>query len=135
MDSLIKKEQQRQKIKSHVIRHERRVKTKAKIRSHVLRHEAHILEKSGQGFTFIEILVAVTIIAIFSAITVGSLNVSRQKGKDANIKQELHNLRTQTSLFQIDAGNFGTADNTGAGATCDASGSVFLNPVDRKSVV
>jgi len=124
-NEMAKKEKQRHKIKSHVRRHEKRAKEKTRIKSHVLRHEAHVAEKHSQGFTFIELLVAITIIGVFSGVVLGSVNVGRLKGRDAGIKQTFHGLRTQAELFRIDNGNYGTADNTGVSADCATPNSVF----------
>lgn len=102
-------------------------KERAKIRSHVARFEAHVHEKQDKGFTFIELLISITIIGIFSTIVLGTVNVARLKGRDSAIKEQFHSLRTQVSLYQIDTGNYGTADNTGNSASCTTAGSVFVN--------
>ncbi|MFA6536167.1 MAG: prepilin-type N-terminal cleavage/methylation domain-containing protein [Candidatus Paceibacterota bacterium] len=100
---------------------------RAKIRSHVARFDAHVHEKQGGGFTFIELLISITIIGIFSTIVLGTINSARLKGRDSAIKEQFHSVRTQVSLYQIDNGNYGTANNTGGGASCSASGSVFVS--------
>lgn len=52
-----------------------------------------------KGFTLIELLVVISIIALIAAVIVASLNTGSQKGKNAAIKKNLANARTQAEVF------------------------------------
>ncbi len=52
-----------------------------------------------KGFTLLELLVVVAIIAIIVSVTLVSLNDSRNKGADAAVKSNLSTIRGQSELF------------------------------------
>ena len=74
------------------------------------------MKKYKFGFTLIELLVVIAIIGILSSIVLVSLKTSRDKAKDASIKQQLVQLRSQGALYFSNNNNYGTA----VGGSCDA---------------
>lgn len=58
-----------------------------------------------QGFTLIELLVVITIIGILASIVVVNLNSARGKGQDTAIKEQMSQIRAQSSLYYDD--NYG----------------------------
>ena len=55
--------------------------------------------KNSRGFTLIELLVVIAIIGILASVVLASLNTARQKGKNAAIKADIANARTQAELY------------------------------------
>ena len=51
-----------------------------------------------RGFTLIELLVIIAIVGVLSAVVLASLNSSRAKAQDAQIKAYLHTVTTQAAL-------------------------------------
>lgn len=52
-----------------------------------------------RGFTILELLVVVGLIALLATVVMVALSSARNKGKDANIKSNLANARNQAELF------------------------------------
>jgi prepilin-type N-terminal cleavage/methylation domain-containing protein len=70
------------------------------------------------GFTLIELLVVVAIIGVLAAVIVASLNSGSQKGKNAGVKSNLANARTQAEVFY----NTNTAANLSYTNVCNTAG-------------
>jgi prepilin-type N-terminal cleavage/methylation domain-containing protein len=61
--------------------------------------------KNSRGFTLIELLVVIAIIGILASVVLASLNTARQKGKNAAIKANIANARTQAELYYSNNNN------------------------------
>lgn len=62
--------------------------------------------KLARGFTLIELLVVIAIIGVLSAVVLASVKSSRDKSKDAAIKQEVGQLVNLMALNYNDHGSF-----------------------------
>jgi prepilin-type N-terminal cleavage/methylation domain-containing protein len=58
-----------------------------------------------EGFTLVELMVVVGIIAILSAVVLAALTSGRNKGNDAGIKTNLHTIANQAEIFYTDNNN------------------------------
>jgi len=55
--------------------------------------------KNIKGFTLIELLIVIAIIGVLTAVVMASLNIAREKGANAGIKQDLNNARSQAEIY------------------------------------
>lgn len=68
--------------------------------------------KSNQrGFSLIELLVIISIISLLSTIVISSLEISRQKARDAVRKSDLHQIHNALELYYVTIGDY--PDNLG----------------------
>ncbi|MDB5265480.1 MAG: hypothetical protein JWM39_193 [Parcubacteria group bacterium] len=74
-----------------------------------------------RGFTLIELLVVIAIIGTLSSIVLSALSTSRDKGRDAAIKQDLSQMVTVNELGRLD-GNAGVAQY---GYACSTTPSTY----------
>ncbi len=68
---------------------------------------------SGRGFTLIELLVVIAIIGILSSGVLASLNTARIRGKDASIRSQMAQIRSQASIFYSTNGSYTLSGNGG----------------------
>ncbi len=64
-----------------------------------LQHTAPILKKPETGFTIIELLVSVAIIAILSGVVIVSLGNAREKGRDARRVSDIQQIQLALSRY------------------------------------
>lgn len=72
-----------------------------------------------QGFTLIEVLVAVTIIAVLISIGVVSYGSVNRRSRDAKRKGDVEQMRSAMEMYRADTGYY---PNLGSGSWADASG-------------
>lgn len=71
-----------------------------------------------KGFTLIEVLVAVTIIAVLVSIGVVSYSSVNKRSRDAKRKGDVEQLRSALEMYRADIGSY---PNLGGGSWVDAS--------------
>jgi general secretion pathway protein G len=76
----------------------------------------NINKKQRQGFTLIEILIVVAIIAILASVVLIGLGPTQQQGRDARRLSDLREVQTGLELYYNEKGVY--PDCTGNGATC-----------------
>ncbi len=69
--------------------------------------------KRKSGFTLVEIMIVVAIIALLASIAIPNLMKARQSANDSAAKAELQTLQTALENYAVDMnGNYAAADNT-----------------------
>lgn len=61
---------------------------------------------SKQGFTFIEVLVVTTIIAVLTAVGVSNFGVANKKARDGKRKGDLEQIRAALELYYSDESDY-----------------------------
>lgn len=64
-----------------------------------------------QGFTFIEVLVVTTIIAVLTMVGVTNFRVANQKARDGRRQGDLQQIRAALELYRTDENIYPTTDN------------------------
>jgi len=62
--------------------------------------------KASRGFTLIEILIVISIIAILAGITITAVGPARVKGRDAQRISDLNNIRIALALYKSANGKY-----------------------------
>lgn len=66
----------------------------------------------ARGFTMLEVLVVVAIIALLASIILASLNIAKQRGRDARRINDVRELQNALTLYTVTAGHFPIATAT-----------------------
>lgn len=86
-------------------------------------HHFSSRRRSQSGFTLIEILIVMIIIAFLASLSAGSFQSSQRKSRDARRRGDLHTLSTALEAYYNDKGEYpnSTVDNkiSGCGSSCD----------------
>jgi len=63
-----------------------------------------------KGFTLVELLVVISIIGLLSSLSTVSVNIARQRARDAKRKADIAQVQLALYLYFDDEGNFPVAD-------------------------
>ena len=72
----------------------------------------------ARAFTLIELLVVIAIIGILSSVVLASLNVARERGRDASRVSTVKQIENALALYQLQNGDYPVATNDSAGFEC-----------------
>ncbi len=86
-----------------------------------------------QGFTLLELLIVVGIIALMAAVVFAALNNARSKGGDAGVKSNLHSIANAAELFFVNNSNsyLPAGGSTFTIATCPAYSASGTNMLSK----
>lgn len=62
--------------------------------------------RSTQGFTIVELLIVIVIIAILAAITIVAYNGIQARARDSTRKNDIAQLAKVTKLYAVDKGDY-----------------------------
>ena len=65
-----------------------------------------MMKKGTRGFTLIEMLIVIVVIAILALIVIPRLLGAGRKAKEATLKGDLHQLRNSIQQFEADMGDY-----------------------------
>jgi len=90
----------------------------------------------NKGFSFIEVLVVSTIIAVLTAVGVSNFRIANQKSRDGKRQGDLEQIRAALELYRTDQNDYPTTGEwPGAGGALSASGTIYMSviPSDPKT--
>ncbi len=79
------------------------------------------------GFTFIEVLVVTTIIAVLTAVGVTNFGVANKKARDGKRKGDLEQIRAALELYRTDEGSYPVAITFGG--TLEVGGVTYMQEI------
>jgi len=68
------------------------------------------LRKTAGGFTIVELLIVIVVIAILAAISIVAYNGIQQRGRDAQRKNDVATFQKALELYHADNGGYPTCD-------------------------
>lgn len=91
--------------------------------------------KNSSAFTFVELLVVVTIIAVITAVAVASYQSTNRKARDSRRKSDLEQMRAALELCRAETGEYPETggmdfDPIGQELVC-LDGNTYLNPLPQ----
>ena len=88
-----------------------------------------LANRRSKGFTLIEMLIVIVVIAILALIVIPRLLGAGRKAKEASLRADLHQLRNSIQQFEADMGDYpaALADLMGAAAPVTGGNSVTLD--------
>lgn len=91
------------------------------------------MHKTTSGFTIVELLLVVVVIAILAALSTAAFSGIRQRSRDSLRKQDLQSLAKAISLYNIDNGNY---ISTGSGCGYSNNGEGWVSePSYTRSII
>lgn len=73
----------------------------------------HTMNKNVRGFTIVELLIVIVVIAILAAISVVAYNGIQARARDTTRLQDIENIRKGLELYKAEKGYYPTALNSG----------------------
>ncbi|MDN5835551.1 MAG: prepilin-type N-terminal cleavage/methylation domain-containing protein [bacterium] len=70
------------------------------------------MRKTTSGFTLVELLIVIVVIAILAAITMVAYGGIQDKANDVAVQSDLANYAKKAEIFKIDNGHYPTASST-----------------------
>ena len=93
---------------------------------------SRMVNRKSKGFTLIEMLIVIVVIAILALIVIPRLLGAGRKAKEATLRGDLHQIRNSIQQFEADCGDYPSAlaqlmtvpgaGNGGTGIALDVNG-------------
>ena len=93
---------------------------------------SRMVNRKSKGFTLIEMLIVIVVIAILALIVIPRLLGAGRKAKEATLRGDLHQIRNSIQQFEADCGDYPSAlaqlmtvpsaGNGGGGIALDVNG-------------
>ena len=80
--------------------------------------------KRTKGFTIVELLIVIVVIAVLAAITIVAYNGIQQRARDSQRKSDLSQIAKALHIYNVNNGNY---ISTGSGCGGAGNGSGFFN--------
>ena len=90
------------------------------------------MKKRKRGFTFIELLVVITIILLVSSAGLLSYRAAQQRGRDGKRKADLEQVRVVLEMYRSDNGSYPVGDWSAAINSLKTGGYLGEEPVDPR---
>lgn len=88
------------------------------------------MKRNKQGFTLIEILVAVSIIALLTVLGVTNFMVANKKARDGKRQGDLEQIKAALEIYRADQRDYPTtAEWPGAGGTLSSGTSTYMQNI------
>lgn len=85
--------------------------------------------KQTKGFTFIEMLVVVTLIGILSLIGVANFRVANQKARDGRRQGDLQQIRAALELYRTDVNSYPPTGIIAADQIVSPAGTTYMEDI------
>lgn len=103
-----------------------------------------VYKKKRNGFTLLELLIVISIIAVLTGISIFSMQGARKQGRDGDRKSDLETIRSALELYRADCNKYpsgsGNAETvlgspfTGSVGSCNTNTYLKTTPKDPSSV-
>ncbi|MEK7579456.1 MAG: type II secretion system protein [Patescibacteria group bacterium] len=88
-----------------------------------------------RGFTLIEILIVVAIMALLSSVILASLSTARRSARDAERVSELREMQTALELYYSDFEEYPDGDGLGTGGWDTPGDGTFITPLVQSGLL
>jgi type II secretion system protein G len=96
------------------------------------------ISQKQRGFTIVELLIVIVVVAILAAITVTAYNGIQQRGRDAQRVSDMNTIVKALEMYKVQTGNYPVANGTNEIAGWEVSSKnphQFLLPLKTAGII
>lgn len=93
-------------------------------------HHTHQGRRQRAGFTLIEVLVSISIIALLSSVVMAATNTARKNARDSKRISSIREIQTALELYFTDHQSYPDADTSETSGLSSGTGGVWDTPQD-----